>query len=401
MPAGRARSGQAAADETPAVVAKDAELTASVQSEALTKVGFSDWGQGQTDWAQDSYGDRDNGGGSTGAPWDMAGEWGSASRTGPSDAWSADPLGSATSPERAGQRDNPSRQTGQQSSLPRSPVPDSRPPQSPVLGTPVPEIRAPESRAPESRAPESRAPESRAPWETGPQRPPWESGPQAPVTATGPQSASARTGSQPVPRAGTGPQPSSWADSPSSARTGSQPVPRAGTGPQPLPWADPQPSSWADPQPSPRTGPQPSPWADPPSSWADPQPSSRTDPQPSSRTGAQPSSRTGAQPVSPATEPSAAPTGTRPVSMAPWESGDWGKAPDWDAIGGHHDVPSAPAPGAGSGAWPVTGRPKAPAKTEKVEKTEKPERHSHRAAKHGRPSRWRGSGNRSTGDGES
>jgi GT2 family glycosyltransferase len=507
-PAGRAGSGQTAADETPAGAARDAEFTASAQSEALAKVGLSDWGQGRTDWAQDSYGDRgkdDNRAGSTGAPWDMAGEWGSASRTGPSDAWSADPLGSATSPERAGHRDNPSRQTGQQSSLPRSAVPDSRAPQSPVLGTPVPEIRAPESRTPESRAPESRtpesrapesrAPETRAPWETGPQRAPWESGPQAPVTPTGPQPSSARTGSQPMPRAGTGPQPSSWADSQPSAqtgsqpssRTGSQPIPRIGTGPQPSswadsqpsaqtgshqspwgdpepsswadsqpsaqtgshqsPWGDPEPSSWADSQPSAQTGSHQSPWGDPqPSSWADSQPSSRTgsqpiprigtgpqpsswadsqasprtgpqpspwaDPPPSARTGAQPASRTGAQPaaptgaspVSPAAEPSAAPTGTRPVSMAPWESGDWGKAPDWDAVGGQHDVPSASAPGTGSGPWPVTGRPEAPAKTEKTDKLEKPEkqeRHSHRAAKHGRPSRWRGSGNRPTGDGES
>jgi GT2 family glycosyltransferase len=529
VPADRAGSGQTAADETPAGAARDAEFTASAQSEALTKVGLSGWGQ-------DSYGDRgkdDSRSGSTGAPWDMAGEWGSASGTGPSDAWSADPLGSATSPERAGHRDNPSRPTGQQPSLPRSPVPGSRAPQSPVLGTPVPEIRAPESRAPESRPPESRtqesrtqesrtqesrtqefrAPEGRAPWDTGPRRAPWESGPQAPVTPTGPHpSSSARTGSQPAARTGTGPQPSSWADSQPTSRTGSQPIPQAGTGPQPSPWAgsqpssrtgsqpipgigtSPQPSSWADPQPpartgspqsqwgdlppsswaesppsaqtgshqspwgdeppsaqtgsqqspwgdeppSAQTGSQQSPWGDePPSSWADsqspsrtgsqpiprtgtgpqsspwadPRPSSRTGAQPAARTGAQPAARTGAQPaartdaspVSPAAEPSAPPTGTRPVSMAPWESGDWGKAPDWDAIGGH-DVPPAPAasaPGTGSGPWPVTGRPEAPAKPEKADKPDKPERHSHRAAKHGRPSRWRGSGNRSTGDGES
>ena len=91
------------------------------------------------------------------------------------------------------------------------------------------------------------------------------------------------------------------------------------------------------------------------------------------------------------------PAGPQPATRAPWESGDWGKAPDWEAITGQREVgPAAcepepePARGRGaSGAEPAAGRPA------------KPERHSHRAAKHGKPSRWRGSGNRSSGDGES
>ncbi|HEY6497574.1 MAG TPA: hypothetical protein VIZ43_30205, partial [Trebonia sp.] len=93
----------------------------------------------------------------------------------------------------------------------------------------------------------------------------------------------------------------------------------------------------------------------------------------------------------------AEPTGTHPVPAAPWESGDWGRASDWQTVitAGEEDVPVTPAvaadaePSSGSGTLPV------------VSPSAKPERHSHRGGKHGKPSRWRGSGNRSNGDGDS
>jgi GT2 family glycosyltransferase len=349
-----------------AAAARDAELAAPALPEAVTAASLTGWGQEGADWGQeraepgpdsadsrrdraawgqDSRGDDDSSVGSSSAPWDMVGNWDSPSRTGPSDALSADPLEAAKFPEGTVRRDDPFRLTGQQASLPISPVPGSRPPASPILGTPVPESRAQESRAqegrpPESQAPESREPETLPPWETGLQRAPWESGPQAPVSSTG---------DQPRYPWESGPQPASRARAQRASRTDEQPAWRIGE-------------------------------------------------PPASRTGSQPASRT--QPVSPTWEQPAMPTGTRPGPTAPWESGDWGKAPGWDAIAGSRDVPSVqpepePEPGTGSGAWPTTARPAKP------EKPEKPERHSHRAAKHGRPSRWRGSGNRSTRDKES
>jgi hypothetical protein len=47
-----------------------------------------------------------------------------------------------------------------------------------------------------------------------------------------------------------------------------------------------------------------------------------------------------------------------------------------------------------SGPWPASA---APGRSSAA----KPERHSHRASKHGKPSRWRGSGDRSGSGGES
>jgi hypothetical protein len=348
-PVNQAPAGTEAAEgETAATAAvRDAELAVPAQPEAVTAAR-------RTGWGQDSHGGRgndDSSAGSPSAPWDMVGNWDSPSRTGPSKAWSADPLEPAKSPEGTVRRDDPFRLTGQQASLPISPVPEGRPPASPVLGTPVPEIRTPESRAPESREPE-----------TGSQRAPWESGPQAPVSATGIR--------PPYPWE-TGPQPASRARPQRASRTDEQPASRTGE------------------QRAFRTGEQ-------PVRWTGGQSASRTGEQPASRTGSPPASRTGSRPVSPAWEQPATPTGAQPVPTAPWESADWDNAPGWDAIAGSRDVPSAqPEPETGSGAWPATARPAKP------EKPEKPERHSHRAAKHGRPSRWRGSGNRSARDKDS
>jgi hypothetical protein len=364
-PVSQAPEGQPAADEMPAAEASgDAELAGSARSEAMTAVGLADWGQERADWGQDSHSRRaeeDETGGSSGAPWDMVGDWEAGSRTGASNAWTADPLETAKFPEDAGKQDDPDQQASAPSSpvpesrVPRSPVPESRVPVSPVLGTPVPETQPP--------------------WATGPQRAPWESGPQDPVSSTGVQPRFTPSGPQSASRSGA--QPRFTPSGPQSAsRSGSQSASRSGAQPSFTP---------SGPQPTSRSGSQ---------------PASRSGAQPTSRSGSQPASGTGAQPVPRAAEQPATATGTQPVQMAPWESGDWDKAPDWDAIPGNRVAPPAapepepeaapePAQGTGSGAWPVTARPA------------KPERHSHRAAKHGRPSRRRGSGNRSSGDGES
>ncbi len=297
-------------------------------------------------------------------------------------------------------------------------------------------------------------------WGTGPrpvwgveepsvsQRPPWESGPQDAASSAGTEPRSARawesgpqprfvpTGAQPVSSAGghrRTDQPRTEQPRTEQPRTGESPALRAGT----------RPALGTGAQPGYRTGAQPT-----------FQPREELD----SPAGTQPAekapgeSRTEAEPASS--------SGTRPTGKAPWESGDWGKASDWDASSGpgpragtqpvpqggqrpvslagtrpaemaswdgtaEHPVPPAdprsaerapwesgaweesggnrdalPAPGlepesepesgsTGSGAWPAAERPA------------KPERHSHRAAKHGRPGRRRGSGNRSDGDGES
>jgi GT2 family glycosyltransferase len=456
-PAGPVPAGPEAAEgETvAAAAARDAELAAPAQPEAVTAASLTGWGRESTDRGQDSRGGRgddDSSAGSASAPWDMAGNWDSPSRTGPSDAWPADPLEAAKLPEGTVRRDDPFRLTGQQASLPISPVPGSRPPASPVLGSPLPEIRILESQGPESRAPESREPETRPPWETGPQGAPWESGPQSPVTPSGPQPASrarAQRASRTEQRASQTDEQSAWrTDERSAWGTSEQPAPTAdeqpawGTSEQPASRTGDQSASRAgmhrasqtadqsasqtDAQPASRTGEQPA-WrpgdqlasragmhrasrtADQSASRAGAQPAPRTDEQPAwrisgppaSRTGPQPASRPGTQPAPLTWEQPATPTGTQqPVPTAPWESGDWGNAPGWDAIAGSRDVPSAqpepePESETGPGAWPATGRPAKP------EKPDKPERHSHRAAKHGRPSRWRGSGNRSTRDKES
>jgi GT2 family glycosyltransferase len=332
--AGQASTDQAAKDQVPAAgVAKDAE---PARPEAVTAVGLADRGH-----EQPGRHAGDDGGGSPSAPWDMAGDWDRASGTGASDPRTAGPLDTSKPLRGARRRPDPARPAGRQPAVPESPALGTPVPESPAFGTPVPESRRP-------------------PRESGPQRPPWES-PQAPVPSTGTQPRDPWQSSPQAPVAPTGSQPVSRTAAQPVSRTGAQPASR--TGPQPTPWTEAQPAS--------RTGPQPTPW---------------TEAQPTSRTGAQPASGTGAQPVPPG--------GTQPVEMAPWESGDWGKAPGWDAVPGSRDTGTvAPdpelEPETGSGAWPANARPA------------KQERHSHRAAKQGRLSRWRGSGNRPTGDGES
>jgi GT2 family glycosyltransferase len=369
-------AGQVPAGQLPTGI-KDTEFTDSVRAES-SRVDSAKpepvTAAGLADRERDSHADLigDDGRRNSPAAWDMAGDWGSASDTGAFNAWTADPLDMSRPFTAARHRIDPARQIGRQTS----------PPESPVLGTPLPEIRAketrtPESRTPGTRTPETRAPETRMPWDAGPQRAPWESGPQASAPPTGPQ---------PFPPAGT------QSDSPLGPRSA------AGTGEWPATPSRAQPVSWGLEQPI--TQPVFRPVA---------QPASGTGPQLSTSPGGQPAevppweSRTGAQPVSgtgewPATPSQAQPVFwareepiARPVEKAPWESGDWGKVPGGDARPGGRDDPPAAA-------GPESAREPG---TEAAGRAAKPERHSHRAAKHGRPSRWRGPGNRSSGDGES
>jgi GT2 family glycosyltransferase len=330
-PVKRVPVGQAAADEEQAAGAAT-ELAAPAQlDEAATAVGPVDWARGSFVGRATEAGK----GGSPLAPWDTAGPWGSASRTGPSPAWTDNPV-------EAGQRDDLVQLPGQRASTP----------DSPVLGTPVPE--------------------SQPPWETRPQRAPWEGDSLAPPVS--------RTEAQPVSGTGprsiawTGPQPGTRADAEPASRTGAEPVPGDGR----------HASSRTGPQPTSDTGAR-------PAAQADARPVSRTGAQPVSRTDAQPAAGTGGRPVSGTEALPAAPAGTQPAPVAPWDSGDWGQAPAAPSATVEPKPESAPTPEppGGSGAWPVAGRPA------------KPERHSHRAAKHGKPSRWRGSGNRSAGNGKS
>jgi GT2 family glycosyltransferase len=230
--------------------------------------------------------------------------------------------------------------------------------------------------------PRTAATDGWAPWETGPQRAPWESGPQPPVSPTGAQPRYAwESGPQPrvsptgIPA--TGPQPR-YAREAGPQRLATPPGGQqaAATDGQPAARTDAQPVARTDARPVPRTGGQPAARTDAqPVARTGGQPVARTDAQPVAWTDAQPVARTGAQPVAPA-DP-------EPVPVPPWESGEWPE------FGARPAAPGTPEPRSGSGPWPVAA-PSA-----------RPERHSHRAAKHGRPGRWRGAGKRSGGDGES
>jgi GT2 family glycosyltransferase len=185
-------------------------------------------------------------------------------------------------------------------------------------------------------------------------RDPWDTGPQSPVSPDDPLT---------TPSWRTGPQPR-------VSRTDSQ---------SPVSSDDPlTAASWG-------TGPQ------PPVSQADPQPPARW------QTGPQaPLSATGSSPV-----------------MRRWDVSDQSAPSAWNRDTGEWEVAVSPAEPAyrveadypteretyptqsetGSGDWPVSSVPE-------TSGSARPERHSHRASKHGRTSRWRGP-DRSGGDGES
>jgi hypothetical protein len=104
------------------------------------------------------------------------------------------------------------------------------------------------------------------------------------------------------------------------------------------------------------------------------------------------------------------PTGPQPAAMAPWDSGDWGQAPDWDDTAAYagtvdrrdsarwNDASDPDADGRREG----TARRNEPARQEEpARRDESAERHSHRASRHGRPGRRRGSDDRTGNDGES
>jgi GT2 family glycosyltransferase len=364
---GEAPVGHFPADQVPAG-AKDPEFADSVQAEssrvdsvkpeAETAVGLVDRGQ---DIRDDLV--ADDGRRNAPAAWDMAGDWESTGSTGAFDAWADDPLDTSWPLPDAGDRPGPARRTGPQAS----------PPVSPVLGTPMPTGAQPVFWPREEPLAQ---PASRTGAEPA-EMPPWESRTGPRPVFRGEQQPAASAGTRPVESAAreprTGPRPVFRPVQQPAASAGTQPVESAAR--------------------EPRTGPR---------------PVFRGEQQPSGPSGARPAEvpswepRTGAQPVSGTGGTGQRPTasdGPQPAEMAPWESGDWGKDPDRAASPGGRDVfPAAaepePAREPGSGATgpgpsPAAGRPA------------KPERHSHRAAKHGRPSRWRGSGNRSRGDGES
>jgi GT2 family glycosyltransferase len=287
-PAGQAAAGE----EQMAGAATDAELAAPAQlDEAVTAVGPVDWARGSFVGRAKEAGQ----GGSPLAPWDVAGPWGSANRTGPPPAWTDNPVG-------AGQRDDLAQLPGQRASTP----------DSPVLRTPVPE--------------------SQPPWETQPRH--------ASGAGTGPRSI-----------AWTGPQSGTRADAEPASRTGAEPVPGDGrhafsqTGPQPLSGTGARAAAQADAQPVSGTG-------APPVARTDAQPALGTGPHRIFWTGPQPASGTGGQPVSGTEALPAAPTGTQPAPMAPWESGDWGKAPAAPSATVEPEPAPAPAPEPRGGSVP-------------------------------------------------
>jgi GT2 family glycosyltransferase len=228
-------------------------------------------------------------------------------------------------------------------------------------------------------------------------RDPWQSGPQSAVSATSSQPAGGRPRSR-------------WegGSQPSDSGTSSQPAAPSGRRPR-FPWgSEPERTteSGTSSQPAAPSGGQPR------FQWGSPEPSDSpgTGPRPAASTGDQPRSSRGTGPqrsVSGNRWQSAGAQGSQPVERAPWESPDWDADPGWNpaADGGaaedrapgpapdvaasperEHAAPSVPEPGSGSGAWPVASRPA------------RPERGSHRASKHGKPSRWRGAGDRSGGE---
>jgi hypothetical protein len=224
--------------------------------------------------------------------------------------------------------------------------------------------------------------DSAARWGTGPQgRAPWESGPQDPVSSTGPQQ--------------TGPQRSSQRSG--SQQSGPQPVDSRPTGAQqPVPWETVPPrldaweadSAWDSGE-----------WAAP--AWRQDDSSAvagsaRDDTVGRHATGATPAwSDTGAASAWDSTDetPQWPGTGEFPARRGTRETPAWSGTGETSAWSGTGETPP----------WPTSERdaPARPDEPAAAAPAAKPERHSHRAAKHGRPSRWRGGADRSGGDGDS
>ena len=266
-----------------------------------------------------------------------------------------------------------------------------------------------------------------APWATGPQPlDPWETSTQAPASSTGPQR-SWETGPQPLDRRETGPQaPASLTGPQRSWETGPQPLDRRETGPQaPASSTGPQRSAPWETDPQPRE-----PWGTGVNSWGTgPQapvvsrgdsfpgwgasPPSPPPPYPPghvrwkgedigravSSTGSQRSMSWGTGPQVPMQPADRGPAPT------PWDQGDRAAPAPWPDDMGPAAGPERDdaAERHGSGGWEVPARSDAPASgsREAASREVKPERHSHRAAKHGRPGRRRGGADRSGRDKES
>jgi len=372
------------------------------------------------------------------APWDLPGDSGSAGPARGRQARAANPLADD------GSQEAPDWLTGQQ--------PAAR--QVPAAETPAQDIRASSGTGPR-RPPWESGPDfpvsssgdrPRLPWESGPEFPvsstgarpdhPWESAPEAPASPAGaqpevpagPQRApltapqrQAATGAQPVTPTGpqpsftpTGPQPSFTPTGPQPSFTPAGPRHTDPGGPQPFTAAGSQPFAPTDsesvtpagsgsatpsgPQPLASAGFQPFGPAD--SESVAPAGSGSATP-----SGPQPFAASGFQPFAPADSESVAPSGDRSVGLPPWESGEWGQFPEWNPGEDNTDAgPAETGRGTGSGSWPAAARSawREPARPQPPgSEPGKPERHSHRAGRHGRPSRWRGSRDRSGGNGES
>ena len=311
--------------------------------------GQGDRGQGdrgQGDRGQREHADADHGRvgygrGEERAPWDMAGDWGSGGGGSDPDPWGDDPWSDGARPGTGEQRDA----AGQREAAGQRDVGGQRDAAERWSQTDPTEQRGhPGWRrltGPLAALSRGTGQQPVVPREA-PARPrdPWDSGPQAPVAPGSRAVAPGRTGPQ-QPVSGTGPQRSApWSAGPQDplSATGSEPGAR--------PWD----------AGSRRT---PTAWNRDTGEWEVP---SRS-----------------AQPAQPA------------EAAYPGE-------PAYPGGPGYADERAYPVEAeypaqreTGSGPWPASTVPATPSAA-------KPERHSHRASKHGKPSRWRGSGDRSGGE---
>jgi GT2 family glycosyltransferase len=340
--------GDFGADELPETVAvaewPGGETASGPGVAGLAAQDFPDYGdeeQAPDDQGQGEYGDGDRGRGDDRgrgeerAPWDMAGDWGSGGGRVDQDPWGDDPLGVSARPGATERREPAGRGDAAD--------PWSQPDQTEQWGRPGRRsLTGPHAALSRRMTGQQPVVPPEAPL---PPRDPWDSGPQAPVSPDFPTAAPRRTGPQ-QPVGGTGPQRSApWltgAQAPLSA-TGSRPAVR--------PW---DPSDQGAP-----TG-----WNRDTGEWEVAAPS--------------------AEPVYPAEPAYSEQPAYSDERAYPVETGF--PAP----VEADYRAPAE----TGSGPWPAASVPdtstgpgtSAPAK---------PERHSHRASKHGKPSRWRGSGDRS------